>query len=321
MLASWRFARNTLAGRRGRSALLIAATAIACSLVVAVSCCTGSAQKAMDATLKTILGPSDVRIIHQFAYRFDESLLDEVRQWEGVELATGRLFGSLTLVRADGATNPETGMPARVTPKAIGVSLENEQTFRDLEMREGRRLEGPGEILIDPLTAEQMQAKVGDILRVQRFGPAIGRLVQRVAELIGPHFGSEFFAPARIAGVVIASLGFFQLAEYVFQGLPAQGDLHLLGGHEVGVSGALLLNVTLVDEVLDEVGHAVLLVGQAVFLVELGQPGQRLAHIAGGVYEQFLKQLEQLFEQGSLILPGNEIGKAPADHNDGFTYR
>ncbi len=173
MLASWRFARNTLSGRRGRSALLIAATAIACSLVVAVSCCTGSAQGAMDHVLKTILGPSDVRIIHQFQGRFEDSLLDEARTWPGVQQATGRLFGSLTLVRADGGTNPETGMPRRVTPKAIGVSLENEQTFRDLEMRKGRRLEGPGEILIDPLTAEQLNATIGDILRVQRFGAPI----------------------------------------------------------------------------------------------------------------------------------------------------
>ena len=81
MLASWRFARNTLSGRRGRSVLLIAATAIACALVVAVSCCTGSAQGAMDGILKTILGPSDVRIIHQFGSRFDDSLLEESRGW------------------------------------------------------------------------------------------------------------------------------------------------------------------------------------------------------------------------------------------------
>ena len=182
MLASWRFARNTLSGRHGRSVLLIAATAIACALVVAVSCCTGSAQGAMDGILKTILGPSDVRIIHQFGSRFDDSLLEESRGWPGVEQATGRLFASLTLVRADGGINPKTNLPARVTPKAIGVSLENEQTFRDLELREGRRLEAPDEILIDPLTAEQMNATIGDVLRVQRFGEPIDLTIVGIYE-------------------------------------------------------------------------------------------------------------------------------------------
>ncbi|HWB19625.1 MAG TPA: hypothetical protein VG711_04935, partial [Phycisphaerales bacterium] len=97
MLPSWRFALNSLTGKPGRTVLMVIAVAIACSLVVAVSCAIASVQASMELGLFKILGAADARIIHQGNGRFDESLLDTARAWPGVKDATGRLVGSVTL--------------------------------------------------------------------------------------------------------------------------------------------------------------------------------------------------------------------------------
>src|SRR5688572_4634030 len=97
----WQLARNTLAGRPWRTALMIGAVMIAASLVVAMTSAIGSAQASMVDGLQRILGAADARIIHPGNGRFNADVLDMVRTWPEVRLATGRVLGSITLIHAD----------------------------------------------------------------------------------------------------------------------------------------------------------------------------------------------------------------------------
>src|SRR5262245_41274637 len=119
MLPSWRLARTSLAGKPGRLALMIGAVALACALVVSMSCAIASVQASLERGIVHFLGAADARLIHQFNGRFDSALLEKVRSWPEVKHATGRLFDSLTLVRGDGRTDAK-GELLRSTPSAVG---------------------------------------------------------------------------------------------------------------------------------------------------------------------------------------------------------
>ena len=173
MLPSWRLALNTLAGKPGRSALMVGAVALAASLVVAVSCAIASMQASTELAITRFIGAADARIIHQGNGRFDDELLKTVRAWPEVALATGRLAASLTLVHADGRHDPSTGELLRMTPSAIGVDFELEPRFRPKQLTAGAMPAQPDEILIDPPTAEKLQASIGDVLEVQQFGEPV----------------------------------------------------------------------------------------------------------------------------------------------------
>lgn len=170
--ASWPFARQSLAGRRGRTILLVVAVLVASALVVATSCGMASVERSVERGLVRALGATDARIVDRYGSPFDAALVDRVRALPDVVAATPRLFGSLTLARADGRRDDE-GRVRRVTVQARGVEAPEDPRFRELELESGRRPEGPGEILLDPVSAEVLAAAVGDRLRVQRFGSPI----------------------------------------------------------------------------------------------------------------------------------------------------
>ena len=194
MRALWPFARRSLLGRRARTAALIAAVALSASLVVAVTSGFRTAQASLEASIARAMGETDARIVHRYAEPFDAALLDEVRAWSGVTRAAGRLFGSLTLEslapRAPGAA------VQRTTTQARGVMPTEDAFFREVEITEGRRIEGAREVVLDPATARKLDAKVGDLLRIARFGtplevtvvgvyarPALGALQRALIEI------------------------------------------------------------------------------------------------------------------------------------------
>lgn len=184
--ASLRLAFSSLSGRRLHTALIVAAVALAASLFAAVSVLMGTITGNVEFQLHKILGATQVRIIHQFSGRFDDELLEHVRAWPEVKHATGLLFAPMTLVHED-MRRDEDGQLLRVTASAVGIDPAFDPEFTQLEMREGRRPSGPNEVLIDPMTANQLQAKVGDQLIVQRFGDPIRLTVVGIFErrLIG----------------------------------------------------------------------------------------------------------------------------------------
>ncbi|MCA9290914.1 MAG: ABC transporter permease [Phycisphaerales bacterium] len=180
MLPSWRLARNNLAGRPGRTALMVGALALAASLVTAVSCTIGTVQHAFEFRVAQILGATDARIFHQGNNRFDDAMLDRARAWPEVAAAAGHLSSSITLVRADGARDPATNDRLRCSPNAHGVDLDVTREFREFELESGREPAAPNEILIDPLTADALRAGPGDVLQIERFGDPIELVVTGV---------------------------------------------------------------------------------------------------------------------------------------------
>ncbi len=170
--ASWPFARQSLAGRRGRTILLVVAVMLASALVVATSCGIATVESSIENGITRALGASDARVVHRYASTFPAETLARLRALPDVDLACGRLFGSLTLVRADGREGTD-GPPRRVTVDARGTEAPEPPQLREVEMSVGRRPESDGEILLDPASAEMLDAKVGDALRVERFGEPI----------------------------------------------------------------------------------------------------------------------------------------------------
>ena len=168
MRGLWPFARRSLLGRRGRTALLVSAVALAASLVVAVTSGMRTAQASLEDSITKAMGATDARIVHRYAEPFDASILDDARKWTGVERAAGRLSGSITL--ANESSRNDAGQPRRATVQARGVEPGEDAFFREVEITEGRRIEGPREVVLDPGTAELLKAKPGDNLRIVRFG-------------------------------------------------------------------------------------------------------------------------------------------------------
>lgn len=169
-LPSWRLALNFLSGKRGRTALILAAISMSASLVVAVSCAISTVQASMELGLVRVLGSADARIIHQFNGRFSAKLLEQVHQWPEVKHVTARLGTTLSVTNADGRVSRRPGEPAYWTINAIGVDFETEPHFTAMTLIAGRLPTEPNEILIDALVVEDRQADIGDVLLVERAG-------------------------------------------------------------------------------------------------------------------------------------------------------
>ena len=172
MRAAWPFVRLSLLGRRLRSALLVAAILLSSALVVVVVSLVASGQAAVETRIERSIGATDAVVAHQFGADFEEELLGDVRIWPGVEAAGGRLRGSLTLVRAD-RRRDEDGRLRRTTIECRGFDLDEAARFDQLEFAAGRLPTAPGELVVDPLTAERLEIEVGDRLEVQRFGDPV----------------------------------------------------------------------------------------------------------------------------------------------------
>ena len=172
MRASWCIARHTLGGRKGRTILLIAAVMMGAALTASLSSGMRSLQASIEYRITKRIGNTDARIVHRYSGTFDGDLVDEVTTWPGVAEAAARLTGSLTLAREDGKRD-EDGRRLRITAKARGVDVKNDQEFRQTDLKEGRLPEKPDEILVDPLTAQLLDIGLGDNLVVERFGPPI----------------------------------------------------------------------------------------------------------------------------------------------------
>ena len=215
MRGLWPFARRSLLGRRGRTALLISAVALASSLVVAVTSGMRTAQSNLEAAIARAMGATDVRIVHRYAQPFDASLLEEVRDWSGVARVAGRLGGSITLANEDAPD--DTGRARRATVQARGVDPNEDAFFREVEIEEGRRVMGPREIVLDPASARALRAEVGGSLRIVRFGkplevavvgiykrPVLGALQRPLVEIDLPTLADATRREGKLTAIAIA---------------------------------------------------------------------------------------------------------------------
>lgn len=170
--ASWPFARQSLAGRRGRTILLVVAVMLASALVVATSCGVATVERSVEDSVNRALGATDARVVHRYAAAFPADVIEKLRALPDVDVVCGRLFGSLTLTRADGKPGTD-GRPRRVTVEARGTDAPEHPRLREITLDKGRRPERDNEILLDPTSAATLSVELGDALRVERFGEPI----------------------------------------------------------------------------------------------------------------------------------------------------
>ncbi|MBL9120541.1 MAG: ABC transporter permease [Phycisphaerae bacterium] len=172
--ASWPFARQSLAGRRGRTILLVIAVTLGSALVVATSCSLASVEASVEYGITRALGRTDARIIDRYSQEFDVATLERVRALPDVQSATARLFGSITLLHESPPASQD-GEPERhrVTVGARGIDVPADERFREMELEVGTRPMKVDDVLLDPAASDALHAKVGDRLVIQRFGAPI----------------------------------------------------------------------------------------------------------------------------------------------------
>ena len=175
MPAVWRLAINSLSGRRGRTALLAVAAALAAALIAAVSCAMLSLGKAMEGRVLMVVGDADLRVKHVGGSTFDAGVLATVRAWPEVESAVPRLKDQVALKRAASGGRKE-GQGT-----VVGYGLDRTMPGQPPEMLEGRWLGtgteagdagsgGEYDLVVDTHAADELGARVGDVLEVVKFG-------------------------------------------------------------------------------------------------------------------------------------------------------
>ena len=155
MRAVSRLSTNSLAGRRSRTALLIVAVALSTALVAAIACGLASLNAGMEYRIASTIGEADVQVRHVLAERIPDGLLEEVRGWDGVKLATGRTREAMRVRAADGG-----GEPVLLSAQGIDPSIAYRLTVVSVD--EGRRVEHDGEILLGREVATKLGVGVGD---------------------------------------------------------------------------------------------------------------------------------------------------------------
>src|SRR6185437_16278494 len=102
---------------------------------------------------------------------------------------------------------------------------------------------------------------------------------QLVAEPEGPGLGVDLVTAARFEGIVIPLAGLFQFAEDLLERTTADA-LFGLGGDGDLAGLLILVDIALVLEVFDKIPHAILIIRELLFLVQLIHPLERLAYVA-----------------------------------------
>ncbi|MEG3584588.1 MAG: ABC transporter permease, partial [Planctomycetota bacterium] len=205
MRPEWRLASSSRSGRPWRTALLLGTVVIATTLSVMVACGAKSAQGAVSSRLSDSIGKATARVVHPGGGRIERSVLETVRSWPGVETAVGRMDGSLTLERADGAKDPKTQSKRRVVVAAEGIEIPDEYKVRTLRVAEGALPSGPSEVLLDKLAARKLDAGIGTELLVRRFGKPIPLKVTGIWDrpIVGPLQNPTAFVEIGVLGEAI----------------------------------------------------------------------------------------------------------------------
>jgi putative ABC transport system permease protein len=163
MRAAWHLAINSLAGKPGRTALLIMAIALASSLIVAAGSAIDTFSRSIRLNAGQTVGLSDVRIVHQFNMHLDAALLDTVRSWPQVQYAAPMFETSVSLRTAAG----------KQTLTLRGIDPDVEDQVSPHRMQAGRMVRAAGEVALTPYLARKLQVDVGDAVTALQFGEPV----------------------------------------------------------------------------------------------------------------------------------------------------
>ena len=145
---------------------------MASTLVTAVGSGMHSVQNNVRGKLTSLLGEVDARLVQQSAAPFSAGIMDQIKSWPQVEAVSARRLGSLTLSRADGALD-SAGKLRRTTAQARGIDPVSDPRFDPMPMQLGQRPSAPNHLALDPVTAKDLNAQIGDALLVLRLGEPV----------------------------------------------------------------------------------------------------------------------------------------------------
>lgn len=155
MQAVWQLAINSLAGRRGRTALLVIAVTLAAALSVLVACAIATLMHAYGGQMGRIAGSADVLIRQRARGRIDADVLEKARQWPAVVSAAGRL-------QQKGAVMTPIDGEASLAVDAQGLQPGLDEQFFPTDMLRGRDVERDGEVAVDQRIADELGVEIGD---------------------------------------------------------------------------------------------------------------------------------------------------------------
>src|SRR3954454_21690052 len=107
---------------------------------------------------RTTTVESDVATVQE---RVDATLVDQIRQIDGVDAAAGSIEGFAQIVGADGQATTTEGIGG-----TMGVSWIDDARLNPFELRSGRAPEGPSEVVLDQATVDDQGWALGDTVGV-----------------------------------------------------------------------------------------------------------------------------------------------------------
>ena len=148
-MALGQFSIREVVARPLRAVLTVASIAIGVGAVVAVLLSIATTRQAQSDMLRAVSGKADLEIIADGANGFAYSLLSQIRETEGVEVAIPSLqrFAKLFHGEDDART------------QVLGIDPRIDQLVRDYEISEGTQLKALNDILLDSSFAKVAQDK------------------------------------------------------------------------------------------------------------------------------------------------------------------
>ncbi len=156
-----RLSINALAGRRSRTALLVAAVALSTTLIAAVSCALASINAGTMLQIERELGSADIRVRDISERLMEPGVLATVRDAAGIALAVPRGRGPIELVSD---VLGDDGEPLKADAVGTGLDPELEYRLRRPLIDRGKVVRADDEIVLAESVAEQLGVRIGDSL-------------------------------------------------------------------------------------------------------------------------------------------------------------
>jgi len=190
---AWGYALVELKRRRGRTLLTLLSVVTAVAAIVAVTSATATTRQAYQKVFETLAGRADLEVAARGGGRFQQSLLEKLRQVEGVRAAVP-VFHRATILYAHGTK-------AKVL--AVGIVPEEPESLEGYHLIDGHLPSAASEVALEAGLAEALHLKVGESVRLLT---ARGLRSQKVAGLLA----LESAARLHEGGMLLAPVGRLQ---------------------------------------------------------------------------------------------------------------
>ena len=155
-MALGQFSIREVVARPLRAVLTVASIAIGVGAVVAVLLSIATTRQAQSDMLRAVSGKADLEVIADGANGFAYSLLSQIRETEGVEVAIPSLQRFAKLFHGEGDARTQ----------VLGIDPRIDQLVRDYEISEGTQLKALNDILLDSSFAKSLKINVGDDVKL-----------------------------------------------------------------------------------------------------------------------------------------------------------